>query len=56
MPLSSDFSADELRRLARASRDAGQSRQLLALGVICDGGRRAEAARVCAVGLQTVRD
>ena len=51
-----DFNADELRQLARASRDAGQSRRLLALAVIHDGGRRSEAARVGAVGLQTVRD
>ena len=51
-----DFNADELRQLARASRDAGQSRRLLALAVIYDGGRRSEAARVGAVGLQTVRD
>ena len=51
-----DFNADELRQLARVSRDAGQSRRLLALAVIYDGGRRSEAARVGAVGLQTVRD
>ena len=51
-----DFSAADLRRLARASRDAGQSRRLLALAMIYDGGRRTEAARVGAVGLQTVRD
>ena len=56
VPLRPDFGADDLRRLAKASRDAGQSRRLLALAVIYDGGRRTEAARTGAVGLQTVRD
>ncbi len=56
VPLRPDFSADDLRRLARASRDAGQSRRLLALATIYDGGCRTEAARVGAVGVQSVRD
>lgn len=54
--LREDFAADDLRRLARASRDAGQSRRLLALAAIYDGGSRTEAARIGAVGPQTVRD
>ena len=33
--LREDFDADTLRRLARKSRDAGQSRRLLALAAIC---------------------
>ena len=56
VPLRPDFSADTLRRLARTSRDAGQSRRLLVLTVIYDGGHRSDASRVGAVGLQTVRD
>ena len=56
VPLREDFSADDLRRLAKASRDAGQSRRLLALTMIYGGGHRMEATRVGAVGLQTVRD
>jgi len=56
VPLRADFDADALRRLAKASRDAGQSRRLLALSAIYDGGRRTDAARIGAVGLQTVRD
>jgi transposase len=56
VPLREDFDADDLRRLARASRDAGQSRRLLALAAIYDGGSRMDAARIGAVGLQTVRD
>jgi transposase len=51
-----DFTGDDLRRLARGSRDAAQVRRLLALAVILDGGTRKEAARVGGVGLQIVRD
>lgn len=56
VPLREDFHADDLRRLARQSRDAGQSRRLLALAAIYDGASRTDAARIGAVGLQTVRD
>ncbi|MER2264615.1 IS630 family transposase [Methylobacterium oxalidis] len=56
VPLREDFTADDLRRLARGSRDAGQSRRLLALAQIYDGGTRTDAARIGVVGLQTVRD
>jgi len=42
--------------LAKASKDAGQSRRLLALAEIYDGGRRTDAARLGDVGLQVVRD
>jgi transposase len=54
--LRSDFDADGLRRLARASKDGRQVRRLLALAAIYDGGRRSEAARIGGVGLQIVRD
>ncbi len=54
--LRADFGADDLRRLAKASRDARQTRRLLALAVIYDGGSRMEAARVGGVTLQIVRD
>ncbi len=56
VPLREDFDADDLRQLARASRDAGQSRRLLVLATIYEGGSRMNAARTGAVGLQTVRD
>jgi len=42
--------------LAKATRDAGQSRRLLALAEIYDGGSRTKAAQVGGVGLQTIRD
>ena len=54
--LQEDFDGPALRRLAKASKDAGQSRRLLALAEIYDGGRRTEAARIGTVGLQVVRD
>jgi len=54
--LRDDFDAVELRRLAKRSDDADQTRRLLALAAIYDGGSRTEAAKIGGVGLQTVRD
>jgi transposase len=54
--LREDFDGPILRRLAKASKDAGQSRRLLALAEIYDGGRRTDAARIGDVGLQVIRD
>ncbi len=49
-----DYDAAQLWALAKATRDAGQSRRLLALAEIYDGGSRTKAARI-GVGLQTLR-
>src|SRR5215203_6441045 len=54
--LRTDYDAAWLRALAKATRDAGQSRRLLALAEIYDGGSRTKAARVGDVGLQTIWD
>jgi len=54
--LRSDYTADDLHRLARASRDAKQTRRLLALASIYEGGSRSQAARIGGVGLQIIRD
>jgi transposase len=54
--LSGGYSGDDLRRLARASRDAAQTRRLLSLASIYDGSSRTMAARISGVGLQIVRD
>jgi len=54
--LRSDYSAMEQRRLAKASKDADQTRRLLALAAVYDGGSRGEAAAIGGVGLQTMRD
>ena len=51
-----DFTASELRGLARRSKDAAQARRLLSLALIYDGGGRGEAARLGNVTLQIVRD
>ena len=56
LALRQDYTSDDLKRLARASRDADQTRRLLALAVIYAGGSRAGAARAGAVGRQIVRD
>ncbi len=56
LALREDFDGSGLRRLARGSRDADQTRRLLALAVIYDGGSRSEAARTGGVGRQIVRD
>jgi transposase len=54
--LRTDYSAGDLRRLAKASKDADQSRRLLALAEIYAGGSRTRAAKLGAVELQSVRD
>ncbi|MFO7759256.1 MAG: helix-turn-helix domain-containing protein [Roseovarius sp.] len=51
-----DFDGATLRCLARTTKHANQSRRLLALAEIYDGGRRGDAARIGGVGLQIVRD
>ena len=56
VPLRPDFDAALLRRLARQSRDPDQTRRLLALAEIYDGGPRSNAARIGGVGLQIGRD
>ena len=50
--LRSDYSGDDLRRLAKASREGAQTRRLLALAVIYDGASRSMAAKIGGVGLQ----
>jgi len=50
------FDGPALRRLARLSNSAPQTRRLLALAQIHDGGSRSEAARLGGVTLQIVRD
>jgi len=54
--LRENYDAARLRGLAKATRNAGQSRRLLALGEMYDGGSRTRAARIGSVGLQTLRD
>lgn len=44
--LREDFSAEQLRALARRSKDVNQSRRLLSLAAVRDGQDRREAARI----------
>ena len=48
-----DYEAGQLRGLAKRSVDAAQTRRLLALAAIYEGGSRTEAAKIGGVGLQT---
>jgi transposase len=54
--LRTEFSASELRRLAKVSKDANQSRRLLSLAAVRDGMNRADAARIGGMDRQTLRD
>jgi transposase len=54
--LRDDYDGARLRALAKASKDASQTRRLLCLAVIYEGGRRSEAAALGGVGLQIIRD
>jgi transposase len=54
--LREDYEARDLRALAKASRDAHQTRRLLALAAIYEGASRSVAAAIGGVQRQTVRD
>ena len=41
-----DYTAGEVRRLAKRTKDAGQARRLLAIAAVLDGASRTEAAEV----------
>lgn len=53
--LREDFSAEDLRALARLSRDSRQCRRLLALAAVAEGHSRAEAAKIGGMERQTLR-
>jgi transposase len=54
--LRTDFSASELRRQAKRSKDNNQSRRLLSLAAVLDGMNRTDAARIGGMDRQTLRD
>ena len=54
--LREDYSAEELRRLARRSKDVNQSRRLLSLAAVRDGMDRGSAAKIGSMDRQTLRD
>ena len=51
-----DYSAAELRRLAKSARTAAASRRMLCLALVLEGAKRAEAAEACGMDRQTLRD
>jgi hypothetical protein len=54
--LREDYSAKELRALARRSKDVNQSRRLLSLAAVRDGMDRGSAAKIGGMDRQTLRD
>jgi transposase len=56
LKLGTDYSAAELRRLAKRSKDNNQSRRLLSLAAVMDGMNRTDAARIGGMDRQTLRD
>ena len=56
VPLRTDYDGETVPRLTRASDDANQTRRLLALAIIYDGGKRSDAAALGGVRLQVIRD
>src|ERR1700693_3690812 len=54
--LRDDYSAEELRALARRSKDVNQSRRLLSLAAVRDGMDRGEAGKIGGLDRQTLRD
>ena len=54
--LRDDYSAVELRRLARTSQDVRRSSRLLSIAAVLDGMSRADAARIGGMDRQTLRD
>ena len=51
-----DYSAADLRRLATSARTCAASRRMLALALVLEGAKRAEAAKACGMDRQTLRD
>src|SRR5580700_7309937 len=54
--VSADYTSNEVRRLAKQVKDAGQARRLLAIAAVLDGASREEAAKIGGMDRQTLRD
>ncbi len=54
--LRTDYSAEELRRLAKGAKSVSQGRRFLSLAAVRDGMSRADAARIGGMDRQTLRD
>ena len=51
-----DMSAADLRAAAKRSADAKQAARILAIALVLDGFSREDAARLCGMDRQTLRD
>ena len=51
-----DHTAASFRQAAAACADSDAARRMLALAIVCEGGSRADAARLCGMDRQTLRD
>jgi len=51
-----EYSADDLRREAARARDPAAARRMLAIAMLLEGASRADAARLCGMDRQTLRD
>ena len=51
-----DFTAGEVRRIAKRAKDAAQARRLLAIAAVLDGALREDAAKIGGMDRQTLRD
>src|SRR5262245_40985298 len=51
-----EYTAAELRRIAARTHDGDAARRMLALAHVLDGRSRGEAARLCGMDRQTLRD
>jgi len=51
-----DLSVGELRREAAGTRDAKAARRMLAIAFVLEGQSRQDAAEICGMGRQTLRD
>jgi transposase len=56
VPVRTDYTAGEVRRLATRAKDAAQARRLLAIAAVLDGASRTEAAKIGGMDRQTLRD
>src|ERR1700739_3472946 len=56
VPVRSDYTAGEVRRVAKQAKDAAQARRLLAIAAVLDGSSRTEAATNAGMDRQTRRD
>jgi transposase len=51
-----DYTAGEVRRFAKRSKDVAQARRLLAIAAVLDGASRDDAAKIGGMDRQTLRD